>query len=367
MAESEKNWPHVCRIIWLSGGVIAVNEPGASVKIEAGINGSVLYELQLPTYASIFDILAQFGFPAIGATFIVDMDELQGIRPPQFRALIAGQRTWRVFELHQKWRQVAHAASQKNEMALMDVTSRITSELRYCEIRLLNLTEAYGAQLAGKAKQGAINGSETFKDLNSLQVYLAIHALFWELAVLRDNLAEFAAQIVFGFDNVTTLTGLLKQLPASKWKDDELAKEILIAGSDAQAGWVAIFTAYRNLFTHNAPMEQAAGIAFAHLDQMVLKDGRTIPQLYYPLPREVNELLKRRSKGVLYKNFDELIAASTNKRPVRETEPDALLYLHSILGKMTTLAELLIQRSPIVPEMIHITEEDVIGTVQIVN
>ena len=96
--------------------------------------------------------------------------------------------------------------------------------------------------------------------MHSLPIYLAIHALFWELAVLRDNLAEFAAKFVFGFDKITKFRQLLQRLNQDRRQSDDLAIELLMAG-DKEAGWIATFTAYRNLFTHSAPMEQAAGIA----------------------------------------------------------------------------------------------------------
>ena len=158
MTSPNKDWPHVCRIIWLSGGLVAVNEPGALVKIEVGINGPTCYEFQLSSYASLFHMLAQLGFSVMGATFVVDIDEARGIRPPEFRAWAGGAGAWRVSDLHQQWRQVAHAASKKNEMAVMDVASRIASELAYSEMRLQNLAEAYSAQLSGKTKQGGVKG-----------------------------------------------------------------------------------------------------------------------------------------------------------------------------------------------------------------
>lgn len=335
------------------------------MQIQAGINGPVLYEFQLQTYTSLIHMLAQKGFSAIGVTFIQDEDELKGIRPPEFRAWVGWQRSWRVWDSRQQWRQIAHAASQKNEMVLMDVASRIASELMYSEMRLLNLSEAYSTQLGGRAQQGVLKEFERFEDLNSPPIYLAIHALFWELAVLRDNLAEFAAKFLFGFDRISTFRGLLKSLPQSKCQSDDLAIELLTAGSDA--GWLARFTAYRNLFTHSAPMEQAAGIAFAVLDQISIADGRSAPQLYYALPSNIEELAKRRSGGALYENFDELIAASVGRKPMRETEPDALCYLHASLCQMTILAEQLIQRSPVAPEMIHLTDADIIGSIKIIN
>lgn len=362
MTSSNEDWPHVCRIIWLSGGIVAINEPGKSVQIRAGSDGPIVYEFQLPTYSSLIPMLTQAGISVMGANFIQDMDEIRGIRPPEFRAWVG---SWRVADLHQRWREVAHAASQNNDMVLMDVVSRIATELMYCEMRLLNLSQAYSTQLCGKALQGALKKYTRFADLNSPQIYLAIHALFWELAVLRDNLAEFAAKYLFGFERITTLKGLLKSLSQSEHQSDDLAIDLASAGSDT--GWLATFTAYRNLFTHSAPMEQAAGIAFAVLDHIELAGACSVPQLYYALPSNVQELVKRRSGGPLYKDFDELIAASTGRKPMPEAEPDALHYLHSSLSQMSLLAERIIRRSPTTPKTIHLTDADIIGSIQIIK
>jgi hypothetical protein len=365
MSSQDKDWPSVCRIIWLSGGLVAINEPGAKVKIAAGINGPICHEFQLTTFASMYTMLGHHGFSIIGTTHVVDMDEANGIRPPEFRAWSDGIRVWHVSNVQQKWREVAHAASQKNEMVMMDMASRISSELSYCEMRLQQLAEAYGVQLGVKAKEGDIEEFVRFEDMHSSKIYLAIHALFWELAVLRDYMTEFSAKYLFGIDKVTSFgKKFLDQLANSKWKNDDVAIELLRAGHEGHGGWLATFSDYRNLFTHRAPMTQAAGIAFATQDQMAIWGGKSVPQLYYPLPGDVRELSNRRASGVLFKDMEELIATS-RKIPKRETEPDALSYLHDALGLMALLAERMVQRSPIAPEAIHLTEADIIGPLQV--
>lgn len=363
MSSSNNDWPAVCRIVWLGGGLVAIHEPGALVNIEAGINGPICHELQLPTFASMYTMLAQQGFSVIGTTHVMDMEEARGSRPPEFRAWSAGTDVWRFSRIQQKWGEVSHAASQRNEMAVMDIASRISSEMNYCEIRLQNLAEAYSVQLGIKARNRELEEFVRFEDMNSSRVYLAIHALFWEQAVLRDYLAEFAAKFLYGFDEVTSLGGLLKRLSKAKLETDDIAIEFLNAGSIDHAGWLSLFSDYRDLFTHRAPMAQAAGVAFATQDQMAITGGKTVPQLYYPLPADVRDLSKRRSCGALHKSMEEFIEISSAV-PNRKSEPDALSYLHATLGQFALLAERLIQRSPIAPEIIHITEADVVGPLQ---
>ena len=366
MSEHDKEWPAVGRIAWLSGGLVAINEPGKSVKIEAGIGGPILFSYQLNNFGSFFSTLVAQGFSVIGATYITDVEESQGIRTPEFRAYFANQPKWRAFEMHQQWGQVAHAASQRDKMALMDIASRIATELSYCESRLQSLSEAYAIQLGSKGRRGALNEEGGFQDSHSQRVYMSIHAMFWEIAVLRDYFAEFAAQFVFGIEKVTKFAKLVPALAGRGLDRDELAKMLLEAGDDAPPGWITIFSKYRNLFTHSAPMEEVANVAFAQLTQVSLPDGRKIPEIYYPLPSDVIEIARRRAAGWCHKSFEEFISDSIhrNRNLHRETEPDALSYLHAVFEKMVAIAEMLILRSPLEPEMIHLTEKDIVGEVK---
>jgi hypothetical protein len=367
MDERDKEWPAVGRIAWLNGGLVAINEPGKTVKIEAGIGGPILFSYQLSSFGSFFSTLVAQGFSVIGGTYITDVEESQGIRAPEFRAYFAKQPKWRAFEIHQHWGQVAHAASQRDKMAIMDIASRIATELSYCESRLQGLAEAYAIQLGGKGRKGSLDEEGGFQDSHSQRVYMSIHAMFWELAVLRDYFAEFAAQFVFGIEKVTKFAKLVPALAGKDLDSDELAKMLLEAGSSTPPGWLTVFSKYRNLFTHSAPMEKVANVAFAQLTQISLPDGRKVPEIYYPLPSDVMELAKRRAAGWRHKSFEEFIGDSIhrNQNLHREAEPDALSYLHAVFEKMVVIAEMLILRSPLEPEMIHLTEKDIVGEVKV--
>jgi hypothetical protein len=82
---------HETRIVWMSGGVVAVNNSGPELQIEAGLGGRFIGSRRMPSYPSLFMTLSQKGFPILGATSIVSLEETQGLRPPQFRVLTAGK------------------------------------------------------------------------------------------------------------------------------------------------------------------------------------------------------------------------------------------------------------------------------------
>ncbi|HEX9121645.1 MAG TPA: hypothetical protein VF840_14000 [Terriglobales bacterium] len=361
---STGEWHNVIRLAWIAGGVVATSKPGPDVQVNAGSGGRTISTLRLSSYPSLFEALRKQGFLIIGVTFVVAPEELEGLRLPEFRA--AGPRGgWLVWDVKQQWRQIAFAAGKTDSMLLMGVASRIASSLAYSQMRLYDLAAAYSAQLRSRLHVGEAKKYQAFKDTNSAEVYKAIHALFWELAVLRDALAEFSAAFCLSRPKVTSLKGLLKSL-RNVPSTDPLAIEILQAADQSSSGWLGTFTSYRNFFTHVAPMEQAANIAFAIQDLRTLSSGITIPQIYFPLPQNVEELMRKRSAGTLFSSMKELIAAS-RRRHDRTCEPDALDYLHGCLNRFAELAGMLAARSPIAPKMIEIRAEDIIGGIHVVE
>jgi hypothetical protein len=360
---TQNHWHPVLRIAWSTGGIVAINEPGPEVRILAGSGGTIIRELRLDSYDALFAALWNLGLPTLGATFAHTPEEFQGLRPPDFRAMSVAGDKWLLQEAQQRWRQVAFASWNAGEMALLDVSSRIASGLTYAEMRLSDLVNAYGNQLRGHAASAEPTTYKRFKDLNTPWVVKAIHALFWELAVLRDSLAQFAAVFCFSGPDIRSMKGLRKSLMARSLSD-ALADEILRATEPNGPGWLARFSSYRNLFTHLAPVEQAAGSAFAVQDIRELRDGLKIPQMYYALPANVEELINKRSKGTLFSTPEELAEATARPRQ-RASDPDALEYLHGCVDKFARFSEALVIRSPIAPRRIEIHPEDLRGPVRV--
>ena len=159
--------------------------------------------------------------------------------------------SWLVREAQQKWREIAFGAWRAGRMDLLDISSRIASGLLYSEMRLSDLVNAYSSQLRGRAPTGGSKTYERFKDLNAPWVYKSIHALFWELAVLRDSLAQFAAVFCFSRTDIKSMKGLRGHLVNSRLADP-LADEILRASDPANSGWVPD-SAGTATFSHTLP------------------------------------------------------------------------------------------------------------------
>jgi hypothetical protein len=111
-------------------------------------------------------------------------------------------------------------------------------------------------------------------------------------------------------------------------------------------------------------LEQVAGFAFAIQDLLTLKSGLSVPQIYYPLPKDPDDLSRKRTKGVLFNSLKEM-AAALGRKHERAEEPDALEYLHGCLCQLAELSTKLLSRSPIAPQPIIITKQDIIGNFKV--
>lgn len=357
-------WPMVKRIVWLGGSAVATNDrESEEVRLAAGLDGSEFAELGIQSFGHLFSVLQQAGFEIIGASFIGHPEEANGIWPPDFRGFFESSRAWRLSDVHTTWRQIAFAAGKVDAMGLMDVAARIASGFQSSELRLEQLVRSYSTQLRGRSLSGEIMGLSKFQDLYTRHVYLAIHGLFWEIAVLRDVLAEFASEYAFKLTRRQTFRGLIAAIRDQK-VDDNFARELLGA-SDLNNGWIERFTSYRNLFTHGAPMGQAAGVAFAIQDKRRLQNDLDVPQIYYPLPANARAINEQRSKGPLFNSFLEFATVGNGQPISRDSRPDALNYLADVLKKFVEMGERLAAWSPLAPREMTIAASDLLGPVTI--
>ena len=360
----KQEWPFSLRLVWLTGGLVALNEPeDRNVHVRSHVLGRTFFSFSIASYPSLFAALKSLGFLIIGTTFVTDEKQLQGLRAPEFRA--AGLRGgWSTWDACQHWRQIMFAASGQREMRLIDVASRIAAGLQHSEMRLYDLALSYSGQLHSHLSRDEPKLYQAFKDTNGPAVYKDIHALFWEMAVLRDVLAEFIAVFCLGRSDATTLSGLLRSLKKSP-SSDQIAIEIVrISDHKTSSAWLARFGSYRDCFTHSAPLELASGFAFTIQDLHTLQNGLAVPQIYYALPESPDTLMGNRAQGLLFRSPDEIAAETVRKRE-RTKEPDALEYLHNCLGQLTDLAERLVSRSPVAPQPMTFGKDDIIGEIKI--
>jgi hypothetical protein len=290
----------------------------------------------------------------MGITSFQFPEELTAKGAPLFMAWQDAECWWGGKQARDRWSMVSHGAGLEDEQYLADLADRIACAVDECETHLQSLCKAYATQLGAQEADDWALSWRCFSDGHSQAVYPIIHGLFWQMAVLRDLLAEFAARYVFHRPAITSFAGLLKHLERDQVRDPVFAAQLLAAGSPG--GWIAVFSSYRNLFTHVASLQSVEGTHRTFQDTRYLY-GRAVPQLYYALPHDPEQLVRLRSTGTVGR-----VAKADRKsdHPLRDREPDALEYLAGTFNEFVTLAIGLALRSPIEPRMPVLDDDDII-------
>lgn len=354
----DKNYRHPPALayqVWFAGGQVALYRTDTGqLDHTHGLSDLVFASLQPLRLEKLFSCLSTCGLPILGITSFQFSDELTGRRVPLFMAWQDAEYWWGAKQAHDRWHMVSYGAEVVGQAHLADVADRIACAVDECETHLKNLCNAYATQLGAQDTETWALPSRCFFDSHSQAVYPAIHSFFWQLAVLRDLLAEFASKHVFGHHAITTYKGLLDKLKRDSARDPAFASQLIAAGDSG--GWISVFTSYRNLFTHAASLRSIQGIHHTFQDTRILY-ARSVPQLCYPLPRDPDLLARQRSAMAA---ANKLVADSEPAEPNRSHEPDALEYLATTFDKFVSLAIALALRSPVEPQMPTITDDDII-------
>lgn len=347
--------PALAYQVWFGGGQVALYSASkCQLDHTHGLNELVFASLQSLQLDKLFSCLSTCGLPILGITAYQLRDEFTGRRVPLFMAWQDAEYWWGAKQAHDRWNMVSHGAEVASQTRLADLADRLACAVDECQTHLQNLCKAYAVQLGAQDAETWELPSRCFSDSHSQAVYPAIHSFFWQLAVLRDLLAEFAAGHIFGHDGIATYKGLLDKLKRDSTPDPDLAVKLRAAGG--AEGWISVFTSYRNLFTHAASLRSVQGVHHTYQDTRTLYT-RSVPQLYYPLPRDPELLVRQRSSGSATRTPTIPIEPT---EPNRSHEPDALEYLASTFDRFVQLAIALSLRSPVEPQMPTLTDEDII-------
>ena len=185
-------------------------------------------------------------------------------------------------------------------------------------------------------------------------------------------LAEFMANFVFRMyaptgSSTRLMSGLRKKvIPAAVAQHDPLAIEVnRITDENQPGGWLARLSAYRDLIMHYTPLAHAT-----HRGCLVQKFLRTsggveLPSIYFPIPPDPIAVKTKRSKSAPYATIEQWIQASVASSTGNHTAPDALEFCHDAVGKLAASALTIGRRSPIAPQRLELTEDDLRGPISV--
>jgi hypothetical protein len=346
---TEGKWHDVTRIVHLVGGLRAINNPGSEVIIPLGKNDTPIHTFSIEKYHDLPLSLISLRFRIVGIDYHENSQQTQGYQPPTWQPVHADQDN---AELENQWSCLANAALKAEEVELMDICGRISFEIRACKLKLRKLSESYNIELWSLCEQEQFSPGK-IETLNSFSIYLETHDLLRELCTLRDYLAEFVANFVLknslnSDSRIRLMTSLRKQIDKDGIVDNSIASELCEITNEAEGGWLAKLSAYRDLVVHYVPLGQATGRGFIVRRFLLDSSLENVPSIYFPIPSDPFSVKKVRSKGSPFKTTAEWIEASKQDD---KSAPDALEYCLYSVVRMMSLACKIAKEAPIYPEM----------------
>ena len=299
MTQEKQEWL-AARIVHLIGGCRATNNPGPTVELVPNTLNGELVRFQLNKYGAIYSNLETLGFGVIGVDFYSDVLEAEGSVPPNWRSYHRIKtKIWPVEDICQKWRNIANAAFQEKNGRLWDLGSRIAHQLRVCNWRLRDISEAYHNQLRAILQTNDFKVGMRFEDGFTWLIYLSLQSFLVDACILRDYLSEFAADYIYKncIDLKTqriTSMGSLKKKVLNKVSDkDELTNKL--QQETSTNGWITLLGNYRDLVVHSAPLANAEKNLFAICGEFNVSERGSLPIIQCPIPKNPAKISASRS------------------------------------------------------------------------
>jgi hypothetical protein len=359
----DNNWP-ATRIIHLSGGSRAINEHNPIVHFIP----NTIKDIQVKSYGAIYGTLESLGFRIIGVDFYTHIYEVEGTLPPNWRSHYRTSNTsWPTEETAQVWREIGNAGFKRKNGLLWDTSSRIGRQLRVCDRRLRDISESYSTQLQAKLKRDFQVGHR-FEDGFTWITYLTLQSFLVDACILRDYLAEFAAEYIYksmlgSLNHRITAMGMLIKKVLNKIHDpDPLTEELQIAVGEN--GWLKVLGNYRDLVIHAAPLARAKSNLMSLCENLEIGGGMTMPAIRCPLPENPDTIISARSKGVHFEDFENQFNVFVKAASGDVAMIDGMDYASETLGRLSELANKIAEKSPVAPEKMVFDESNIIGEIK---
>lgn len=342
------------RCIHLLGGCRAHHYAGNWIRLEPlALDVSELI-VEVSEYAAAYAALHRIGLPVIGVDFYSDPAQVQDIRPPDWRSYLQSANTsWLCAAQADAWSQIAYGAVRQTRGHFWDVASRVSYQLRACQWRFRQLSEAYEQQLSAIVRSRKFKIGSWIVDEFTWLAYLAVQSFLIDACVLRDYLAECRAMIltppIQASRKVTDLA-TLRDLYLSKIDPIlEIDKELTAATE--QGGWLFRLSAYRNLVVHYAPIASAGRDLYSYSLIRYLHNGGELPSVKLPIPSEPRKIIENRRTGSYLEDPDANYARFLNALKDPDSASDSLEYSWGVLGNLAMLASKLSEISPVAPRI----------------
>lgn len=351
-------WP-AARLFHMSGGLRAFNAFDGQVLVQTpNLEGTHL-AFTTPDYYSAVDVLRRgLNRQVIGADFFTNQASFEGRLPVNWKSLhTPGKHEAHCGGQADEWSFLAHSAFKQKDPAIYDVSRRISHQMRVCDWRLRQVSDAYCDQLHYRL-QSPFKAGVRFTDQLTWAGYLAIQSFLVDACVLRDCFAEYFARLRVMAGDLSAkempraMSGLVKRY--LKITNSTAPLILLLRDATATGGWLQILGRYRDLVVHTAPLERAGEHLMALTELRVYGANASLPAIRLPLPLDPDGLEQARANGQHLNDPDMAFARAgyTIKDP--ENHHDGLDYCHASLCQLTHLSGQLLAAAPYKPEVPHL-------------
>jgi hypothetical protein len=226
------------------------------------------------------------------------------------------------------WSGIANAFRNAADYEGCELARNTVFGIRATSSRLRDISEAYGNQNTFAFCHN-YQPNIRFKNLDTLDVFLAIHSFLVEMGILRDYLATFLAKKHFNILNVSRMAKLRERC-ATMNADPVAQRVVSICDKNSEGGWLGQLSDLRNLIVHSAPITSRTSIAAMTTHRCKIEDS-SLPQVYLgiTIPASEREIDALRHCLDLFRKICELaryVASISGIRPLpfRLTDNDLL-------------------------------------------
>lgn len=357
------------RVVHSKGGLRIINEYSSLVKIYPHVLDENQVTFNIASYHDFFPITQTYKLPIIGVEFYIDSRHFEGNELPEWRVFSSmSSNPWMNNDGAQLWSDIATSAYKHKYGELLDISLRISYQLRVSAWKLKQISVSYHNQLRGKIKNKTFKNNEQFDDSFTWLCYLSIQSSLVEMCILRDYLSEYTAHCVFNnllsdtSSRIATFSSFRKCILNKNQLDDALFLELKQISEGS--GWLKNLGEYRDLVVHSAPLTHAENRIFA-ICKSIEFDGVELPTVCCPIPPNPMKISKLRAKGALFEDFEEQLKIYSNLNEEHGPFIDGLEYCHTTLNRMSELAVKLAERSPVEPQRMVFDKSNIIGEVRI--
>lgn len=351
------DWPAVLRELHLYGGGRVLNGMDQKAELRPSAMSGKCASLNIRSFGSFYGDIKRLGLQIVGCDFFYTEGQAKSFAPPEWRSINpAASPPWLCTDQGNNWSFIANAAFLQKNGLFYDMASRISHQIRVCEWRLRQLSEAYSEQLNGRLLSKSFKPNDRFLDGYTSLCFLALQSFLVDACTLRDYLSEFYSEAKIRKDDpsvpkISALSGLLK-FWRSQPPQDKAGKEL--RASSRPDNWLYDLGAYRDLVVHVAPLANAGKTLLA-FTRTIECQGELLPAIQLPIPLKPAEVKNSRTTGQYFDDPNLNFARGLNFIEDMESSRDALEYAHISMQQLGALCSSIAEISPFAPEVPIIT------------